>query len=148
MENNQIKSFIYLDESKMYSISSQLFEGITQFILQEDSKAFEEQNEQKGRFFSGRLMADMMSQRAVKSEMKYMHDFAFNLFEKELTDRNMLYEVSSKDTIDSLKVKKLIKVSGKLVFGDYGMLRDTIEHFNELGHAFGELQIKPITQIL
>lgn len=150
MENNQvkIKSFIYLDENKMFSISSQLFEGITQYILQEDTKAFEEQNEQKGSFFSGRFMADMMFQRAVKSEMKYLHDFAFNLFEKELIVRNMLYEVTNTDTVDSLKDKKLVKVTGKLVFSDYGKLRDTIEHFNVLGRAFGELQLSQLAQVL
>ena len=30
---DNIKSFIYLDEYKMYSISSQLFEGLTEYIL-------------------------------------------------------------------------------------------------------------------
>jgi hypothetical protein len=29
---DNIKSFIYLDEYKMYSISSQLFEGLTEYI--------------------------------------------------------------------------------------------------------------------
>lgn len=148
MENNlvKIKSFIYLDENKMFSISSQLFEGITQYILKEDTEAFEEQNEQKGRFLSGRFMADMMLQRAVRSEMTYLHDFAFNLFEKELIARDMLHVVTNTDTIDSLNDKKLVKVSGKLVFSDYGKLRDTIDHFNDLGRAFGELQYSSVAQ--
>ena len=144
--SNKIKSFIYLDENKMFSISSQLFEGITKYILQEDSASFEEQNEQKGHFLSGRFMADIMFQRTVKSEMKYLHDFAFNLFEKELLTRNMLYEVTSDDTIDTLKDKRIVKVTGKLVFNDYSKLRDTIEHFNELGRAFGELQQPALTE--
>ena len=46
----KIKSFIYLDDYKMYSFSSQLFEGITQYILKEDVQAGEEQNSQKGSF--------------------------------------------------------------------------------------------------
>ena len=37
-ESSKIKSFIYLDEDKMYSISSQLFEGMTQYILQEETE--------------------------------------------------------------------------------------------------------------
>ncbi|UCF13227.1 MAG: hypothetical protein JSW06_02940 [Thermoplasmatales archaeon] len=41
---NNIKQFIYLDEYKMYSLSSQLFEGITDFLI--DSK-FEETEEQE-----------------------------------------------------------------------------------------------------
>ena len=52
----KIKSFIYLDDYKMYSFSSQLFEGITQYILKEDVQAAEEQHEQKGRILSGMFM--------------------------------------------------------------------------------------------
>lgn len=148
MVNNKIKikSFIYLDENKMFSISSQLFEGITQYILQEDTKAYEEQNEQEGSFFSGRFMADMMFQRAVKSEMKYLHDFAFNLFEKELISRGLLYEVKSTDDIASLRDKGFVKITGQILFSDYGKMRDTIEHFNELGRTFGEIQLGGISQ--
>jgi len=32
-----IKNFIYLDEEKMYSLSSQLFEGVTEYVLHESS---------------------------------------------------------------------------------------------------------------
>lgn len=144
--NNKIKSFIYLDENKMFSISSQLFEGITKYILQEDTASYEEQNEQKGQFLSGRFMADMMFQGTVKSEMKYLHDFAFNLFEKELINRGLLYEVKSTDDIASLKDKGFVKITGQILFSDYGKMRDTIEHFNELGRAFGEIQLGGISQ--
>ena len=146
-ENNiKIKSFIYLDENKMFSISSQLFEGITGYILQENSSSYEEQNEQKGQFLSGRFMADMMFQGTVKSEMKYLHDFAFNLFEKELMNRNMLYDIKPSDGIADLKDKGFVKITGQILFSDYGKMRDTIEHFNELGRAFGEIQFSGLTQ--
>lgn len=145
-KNNKIKSFIYLDENKMFSISSQLFEGITKYILKEDSESYEEQNEQKGQFLSGRFMADMMFQGTVKSEMKYLHDFAFNLFEKELISRDLLYEVKSTDDIASLSDKGFVKITGQILFSDYGKMRDTIEHFNELGRALGEIQFGGISQ--
>lgn len=53
MEKNKtlhIKSFIYLDEDKMYSISSQLFEGMTQYILKKETESFNEEQQQKGNF--------------------------------------------------------------------------------------------------
>lgn len=77
MENKNrctIKSFIYLDEDKMYSISSQLFEGMTQYILQEETDGLNDVNSQKGNFLSGRFMADMMFQSRSKSEMRNLHD--------------------------------------------------------------------------
>lgn len=136
----KIKSFIYLDDYKMYSFSSQLFEGITQYILNEESKASEEQHEQKGSFFSGRFMADMMFQKNAQTEMRYLHDFAFNLFEKEMEARDMLFDVKPETTIDDLRDKGFVRVKGKIIFEDYTKILYTLEHFNEIGRAFGELQ--------
>lgn len=136
----KVKSFIYLDDYKMYSFSSQLFEGITQYILKEDVQASEEQNSQKGSFLSGRFMADMMFQKNAQTEMRYLHDFAFNLFEKELESRVMLFDIVNTTTIDELHDKGFVRVRGKVVFEDYSRLLYTLEHFNEIGRAFGELQ--------
>lgn len=136
----KIKSFIYLDDYKMYSFSSQLFEGITQYILNEESKATEEQNEQKGSFFSGRFMADMMFQKNAQTEMRYLHDFAFNLFEKEMEARGMLFDVKPETTIEDLRDKGFVRVKGKIIFEDYTKLLYTLENFNEIGRALGELQ--------
>ena len=136
----KIKSFIYLDDYKMYSFSSQLFEGITQYILNEESKTAEEQHEQKGSFFSGRFMADMMFQKNAQTEMRYLHDFAFNLFEKEMEARDMLFDVKPETTIEDLRDKGFVRVKGKIIFEDYTKILYTLEHFNEIGRAFGELQ--------
>lgn len=136
----KIKSFIYLDDYKMYSFSSQMFEGITQYILNEESKAGEEQHEQKGSFFSGRFMADLMLQKNAQTEMRYLHDFAFNLFEKELETRGMLFDVKPETKIEDLRDKRFIRVKGKVIFEDYTKILYTFEHFNEIGRAFGELQ--------
>lgn len=140
MKNMKIKSFIYLDDYKMYSFSSQLFEGITQYILNEESKAAEEQHEQKGSFFSGRFMADMMFQKNAQTEMRYLHDFAFNLFEKEMESRDMLFDVKPETTIEDLRDKGFVRVKGKIIFEDYTKILYTLDHFNEIGRAFGELQ--------
>ena len=134
-----IKSFVYLDENKMYSLSSQLFEGITQYILEEDSNSKSEENSQKGQFISGRFMADMIMQKNTKSEMKYLHDFAYNLFEKELISRNLLFEVTKETNITDLRDKGFVKIKGKVVFEDYAKILYTLEYFNTIGKAIGEL---------
>ena len=140
MMDMKIKSFIYLDDYKMYSFSSQLFEGITQYILKEDVQAAEEQHEQKGRILSGMFMADMMFQKNAQTEMRYLHDFAFNLFEKELVERDMLYEVQPENTIEDLRDKGFVKIKGKIIFEDYTKILYMLEHFNEIGRSLGELQ--------
>lgn len=135
-----MKSFIYLDDYKMYSFSSQLFEGVTQYILKEQEKSYEEDHQQKGKFLGGRFMADMISQKNANAEMRYLHDFAFNLFEEELISRELLFDVTHQTTITDLKDKSFIRVKGKVVFEDYPRLLYTLDHFNEIGRAFGELQ--------
>ena len=115
----KIKSFIYLDNNKMYSLSSQLFEGITQYILREKADTVEEEHSQKGELLSGKLMADMIMQKDAKSEMKYLHDFAFNLFEQELVTRGLLYDVTNKTSIEDLRDKGIVRIKGKIIFEDF-----------------------------
>lgn len=143
MENKNrctIKSFIYLDEDKMYSISSQLFEGMTQYILQEETDGLNDVNSQKGNFLSGRFMADMMFQSRSKSEMRNLHDFAFNLFEKELENRGILYDVKCNDEISDLQDKGFVRIRGKIFFCDFARMQYIIENFNNIGRALGRLQ--------
>jgi len=148
MKVMKVKSFIYLDDYKMYSFSSQLFEGITQYILREDVQAGEEQNSQKGSFLSGRFMADMMFQKNAKTEMRYLHDFAFNLFERELEERNLIFDVEAQSTIDDLKDKNFVRLKGKIIFEDYARIQYTIDNFNDLGKAFAELNNGEALQML
>ncbi len=141
-ESSKIKSFIYLDEDKMYSISSQLFEGMTQYILQEKTEGQNDVNSQKGNFLSGRFMADMMFQSRSKSEMRNLHDFAFNLFEKELENRGILYDVKCNDNISNLQDKGFVRIRGKIIFCDYSRMQYIIDNFNNIGRALGRLQVE------
>lgn len=143
-----IKSFVYLDDYKMYSLSSQLFEGITQYILREDTKEVGEENQQKGRLLNGRFMADMMFQKNANTEMRYLHDFSYNLFEEELYRREQIYDISEATTIDDLRSKSFVKVKGKIVFEDYSKILYTLENFNEVGRAIAALQNRELGSLL
>lgn len=143
-----MKSFIYLDDYKMYSLSSQLFEGITQYILREDIKEIGEENQQKGRLLNGRFMADMMFQKNANTEMRYLHDFAFNLFEEELYRRSQIYDITNTTTIEELRSKGFVKVKGKIVFEDHSKILYTLENFNEVGRAIAALQNREIESLI
>jgi hypothetical protein len=132
----------------MYSLSSQVFEGITQYILKEDVSMHGEGQAQKGQLLSGQFMADMLFQRNAKSEMRYLHDFAYNLFEAELVSRKLLFESVKETNITELKDKSFIKVKGKIIFEDYEKILYTLQHFNEIGRAIGELSMQNEIQSL
>ena len=85
-------------------------------------------------------MADMMSQSKGKSEMCYLHDFAFNLFEKELEERSLLYDIKPTDDLTDLLDKGFVRIHGKVVFCDYARMQYIIDNFNNIGRAIGSLQ--------
>ena len=55
-----IRSFIYLDNEKMYSLASQLFEGLVERIVESNLSENQEEESQKGPITSGRYLADII----------------------------------------------------------------------------------------
>lgn len=137
---NKIKSFIYLDNDKMYSISSQLFEGLTEYILQDSKKTATEDDQQKKQAFSGKLMREIYQLEKGSSEKRFFHDYAYSLFEKELIGRNLLYTIEDNGELGDMTDKKFVKVHGKAYFNDYKALKETFRQFNEIGSALGYIQ--------
>ncbi|MYB63980.1 hypothetical protein F4X73_04760, partial [Candidatus Poribacteria bacterium] len=133
-----IKSFIYLDEYKMYSISSQIFEGITEYLIdyQEDTK--QENPIEEAPTGSGRIMADILKSESGMQEKRYLHDYAYTLFEEELNKSGKVLSISAENIyqeIEQIKKAGFVKVTGKVVFNDMKILKSTIENFNQIGEA-------------
>lgn len=136
----KIKSFIYLDEEKMYSISSQLFEGLTEYILSDNKESLARNDTQKGSFASGRVMGEILTHQHGSSEKRFLHDYAYNLFEKELIERQLLDIISDNEDVPKLSNTHFIRVTGKASFYDYLALNNTIKEFNKIGQALGYIQ--------
>jgi len=79
-----IRSFLYLDSQKLRSISSQLFEGVTDYILHSEGERKEDSEEQKATFSSGRILGDIFSKEKSSSEMKFLEDHAYSIFESRI----------------------------------------------------------------
>ena len=90
-----IKNLIYLDEYKMYSISSQLFGGLTEHVINVEHSADEKDERQSGPFGSGRMLANILKSGSSVEERRFLHDFSYTLFETALygegkvTDRHL-----------------------------------------------------------
>ena len=143
-----IKSFVYLDEYKMYSISSQLFEGLTEYVLSGNKLSHSESEQQKGKLASGSVLGDILIKEQSSTEKRYFHDFAYNLFEDKLKDNSLLFTVDDKTTLQELSDKTFVIVSGKAIFNDYGMLKDTVDQFNSIGEAIGYMSYKDLNDDL
>ena len=137
-----IKSFIYLDDYKLYSLSSQMFQGFTEYIISGSTASIEEEERQKGVFVSGKMMSDILKKEKSSTEKKYLHDYAFNLLESELTNKGILHTITSTDTTDTIQSKGIVKVTGRAVFNDYSSLQATMSRFNSIGESFGYFQLR------
>lgn len=131
----KIKSFIYLDEYKLASLSSQIFEGMTEYILKSVSDTHTEKNTQKGGFATGNVMGDALTEGNASSEKRFLHDFAYTKFETKLLETCKLHIIDSNDSLDSISNNKLIKITGKAIFDDYQAIIDTLNNFNSIGEA-------------
>lgn len=131
----KIKNFIYLDDLKMYSFSSQLFEGMVDYILKGNSDTHIESDQQKGNFFTGKVMADALSVSNNQLQKVLLHDYAYNLFEKEVIKSKKVYQLgaTASNIYENLQDCDFVKVTGNIILNDANSIEKTINTFNEFG---------------
>lgn len=133
-----IKNFLYIDEYKLYSLSSQIFEGITEYLVSDSSNITEDNESQKGSVGSGRILANILKNENRTTEKKFFHDFSYTLFEKQLFDMEKVLEINNENfnnSITSIGEYSFVKISGSAVFNDLNSINYTIENFNNFGKA-------------
>ncbi|EKD9068581.1 hypothetical protein OS318_003021 [Vibrio vulnificus] len=143
-----IKNFIYLDEAKLYSFSSQLFEGVTEYVLNEQQLNEESEKTSKESMTSSKVIADVIRETSKFTEKKFLHDHSYNLFEKELKNQKLLLDLNdSKYTYNDIlnSGKSFVRIEAKGTFLDLKGLQEFFKHFNDISEA---LAILPLTEHL
>jgi hypothetical protein len=132
-----INSIIYLDEDKMYSLSSQIFEGVTEYVLKEVNSTKENSEEQKGPIGSGKVLADAMKLSERSVEKRFLHDHSLSLFEARLAELNLVSHVDATANIDT--EKSFVRVSARASFIDAAKITSMIGSFNKIGEALAHV---------
>lgn len=136
-----MKSFIYLDRFKMYSLSSQLMEGVTDYILEETRGSVVDETTQKGPVASGRIIAEIIEKASASYEKKFLHDYAYSLFEDRLIELSKLVKIdatfSRADVLGSLQHSQIARVKGKAKFVDFLEMVKTLRSMNSLRQSLG-----------
>lgn len=138
------KEFLYLDEQKMYSLSSQLFEGITEYILNENESREEEKTKQNGPLGSGRIMADVINSAIKSTEKRFLHDHSFILLENELLKKDCVFTINESDKVNTNDFQNysFIKIKAKAIFNDINKIKELFLNFNLLGESITRLSIE------
>lgn len=127
-----MKSFVYLDENKMYSLSSQLLEGVTDYVIKESKRSDSDTEHQEGPRNSGRKLAEIIETTSAHVEKKFLHDYAYVLFENKLQESGKIVSLTSGDSFSEIandpEGRKFIRLKAKANF------LDTIEVLNSLSN--------------
>lgn len=133
-----IKNLIYLDEYKMYSISSQLFGGLTEHVTNVEHSGAQQDERQGGPFGSGRTLANILKSGTSIEERRFLHDFSYTLFETALYDEGKVVNVSTLDdhgVPDAVSSASFVAVRGRMVFNDMQAIDTIVSNFNKIGEA-------------
>ncbi|EJO9909281.1 MULTISPECIES: hypothetical protein [Vibrio] len=132
-----IKNFIYLDEPKLYSFSSQLFEGVTEYVLNEHHVEHTDQHTQKGKLASGKIIADVIRETSSSTTKKFLHDHSFNLFQKRLEEESKLLDINSlastEDILSSISDYSFVKIKAQMLVADSQEVLNIYRNFNRIG---------------
>ena len=130
--------FIYLDEYKVYSLYSQVFEGFTDHVVRYSETEAIDEERQRGPAGSGRFLMDLTSEKTGQQEKRFLHDYAFTLFEKELESQQKVckYDLTaSEKDFNTLTPGLIVRVKGAAIFNDIKAICNLIEKFNKFGEA-------------
>lgn len=139
----RLRSFLYLDNYKMYSFSSQLFEGLTEYVVR--SQGDKTQQSETTPSGSGKVLADIIEKDTSSTEKKFLHDFSYNLFEDALLKQSKVLEIN-RDNVDQriseIRNFSFVKIIGRIVFNDLRQIEHTISNFNSIGESLGYVTMK------
>jgi hypothetical protein len=147
-----IKNFIYLNESKLYSFSSQLFKGVTEFVLNESTLDNSHEQNSKDGLTSSRVIADVIRETSKSTEKRFLHDHSFNLFERQLEDENKILEVNhfvdSEHLLETLNDYSFVRIKAKILISDVNEIVSLLRNFNEIGEKLEVSQMQTQLEII
>lgn len=132
-----MKNFVYLDEYKMYSMSSQIMEGVTEYIMQESREALSSNEMQGGPIMSGRKMGEILENASSSLEKKFLHDYAYSIFESKLLQLNKIFSAKGNASLSefSSSGKAMIRIKAPAQFIDATELSSVMRSLVDMQEA-------------
>lgn len=135
---NVIRDFIYVDVERLYSLYSQVFEGVADQIVQSYMDALSSADTQilKQATERGISIEAQVAEMSRRTESKFLYDHMYNLFEASVADLIIKPATVPADELpEVLHQTFLIKVTGAAEIEDYTRLKALMEKFNTIGEA-------------
>jgi hypothetical protein len=116
-------------------------EGVTEYILEEKRSVATDEVGQKAPFTSGRVMAEIIEKTAANYEKKFLHDYAYSIFERRLEELNKYINIDSSTTLSdiqsSVKHSQIVRVKGRAKIVDFLAFHKTLTSMEGISQALG-----------
>lgn len=128
-----LRDFIYIDKNRMYSLYSQLFEGVVESLVKSVSYASEEQKTE-------RKLEETIIDASVKVQNVVLFDHIYNTLEEKIAPNLLVIDETT--TKEDIKPTSIIKVTGYVTIEDYEHLSYLMDNFNDIGLALANIQLR------
>lgn len=128
-----LKNIVYIDYEKVYSLSSQLFEGVIHSAIEHQETSLSNINAVK---VTAEKKSSKTSDTSKLSTVINPHDYHYLKFERELFDRKLIQSIENgKFTPEDINTGSFIKIKASIQINDYEKLKYTTKNFTKLGYA-------------
>lgn len=126
-----IRDFLYLDVDRLYSLASQVFEGVTAQIAQSFQSEQSKVESQKG---VTKNADERVTEAALRTESKFLHDHLYHQLEERMSEA--IVDIVSAESVDYEKLQQngtFIRVKGVASIDDYNRMSSFLDEFNNFG---------------
>jgi len=129
----KIRDFIYLDSGRMYSLYSQVFEGVADHVARTFFNRYATNNTAK-KLASGQTANSSTEETLTEIESKIMYDNLYSKLEEKLLPAIKVVDCESQElTMKEINNTFIFKIIGKAYIHDYTRLTEFMGKFNKLG---------------
>ncbi len=131
-----VREFIYMDVERLYSLYSQVFEGVADQIVQSYIDGISSKDSQKSKFLKGSSIEAQVAEVSRRTENKILYDHMYNRLEEKL--KNVIFEPSELSSENYEKILSdtfMIKIKGTAEIEDYNRMSHFLEKFNSIAEA-------------
>lgn len=145
-KNRNIREFLYIDIHRLYSFYSQIFEGLTEKIIEERVDQSTTCDAQ-GSFFRQASSSSQGVEASKYIESSILYDHMYSKLEEKLNIKD-ISTLSDFDKDKSLENNSIIKITGYLEIEDYQNLDSLLEKFNKIGESIAHSMISSSAEIM
>lgn len=131
----RLRDFVYLDVERLYSLYSQIFEGVTEKVVETFFDSLMNSNRESS-FLKGASFQDQVIEVSQRTENKFLFDHMFNQVEEKMKESIVDgTEITTSNLNEKIFSSPLIKITGKALFMDFNRFTSFTDDFEEMAEA-------------